>query len=429
MAEANRHAASSKKRARAISDLNEEQIQHKRNVDRKAQRAFRQRTKDSIERLEQQVAHLQQTADEREDRFRQDLSTLQGSNSTLRQCLEQISELASTAVRSMVDGHMNSQPLDASQCMQGVADAESAEDADGAEDAEGAQGDEGAQGAQGDEGAAEGVEVARGAEVADTTSILDKPHSASLTPLENYNDVTATHDSYNAIGASHHGPSVSTPPVHQRRASLHMEHILQQQPPRDDTADHTVSYLHDRCSTMPISADAVYPSPSGSHQVSITSPQAAGSSHAKQDQLHLANDRFCLDSLLNPMGSDTRPIVDTPYSAPPNLVPRSIFTVLPSHAPSTCPLDEILHNFLHSQRDMIARGVAVDTVLGPPKPTVKALMDSSAANTVHALCGVMSEVLSTFAHVDQPEKLAFFYLMHKTMRVGDFKVVIPCCIG
>ena len=88
-----------RKRARTISSLTEEQIRHKRNVDRKAQRAFRQRTKDGVCNLELQIAQLQKTADEREARFQQQLSALSGDNEILFQCLSRIADLASTTAR------------------------------------------------------------------------------------------------------------------------------------------------------------------------------------------------------------------------------------------------------------------------------------------------------------------------------------------
>ncbi|PSN68628.1 hypothetical protein BS50DRAFT_489557 [Corynespora cassiicola Philippines] len=223
-----------KKRSRAISNLTEEQLQRKRNVDRNAQRAFRQRTKDSIYRLEQQIAGLQQTAAERETRLQHELSALRGTNTSLLQCLDDIAQLASATARSVTD--------------------------------------------------------------------MAAP--------------TARH---------HHPGGRPFPP----------------------------------CRLPP----------------GLTPPRSRPSS------LH-----------------------------------SPVFTVLPSHLPPTCPLDEILHDFLETRREMIVQGATPESVLGPPKPTVKALLNTTMAATVHPLCAVMSEVLSTFPHVGQPEKLAFFYLMFKTMR-------------
>lgn len=88
------HPGPSKKRSRTISNLTEEQIQHKRNVDRRAQRAFRQRTKDCIVNLEQQFSQLQETANQRE----QELLAAREQNKSLTNYLEAILELVSTAL-------------------------------------------------------------------------------------------------------------------------------------------------------------------------------------------------------------------------------------------------------------------------------------------------------------------------------------------
>jgi hypothetical protein len=99
---------------------------------------------------------------------------------------------------------------------------------------------------------------------------------------------------------------------------------------------------------------------------------------------------------------------------------KSVYAVLPTHLLPTCPLDEILLDFLSSHKDMLSKGVALETVVGPEKPTAKAFLNPELSSSVHSISRVLSEVLLTFPYVHQPEKLAFFYVMHKTMRVGDF---------
>lgn len=89
-----------KKRARTISNLTEEQIQQKRNVDRKAQRAFRQRTKDCIASLEQQVVELQESSKQREHELQQDIQKLRKRDESLLRSLENIASLMSSTVAS-----------------------------------------------------------------------------------------------------------------------------------------------------------------------------------------------------------------------------------------------------------------------------------------------------------------------------------------
>lgn len=89
--------SSARKRARTISDLTEEQIQQKRQVDRKAQQAFRQRTRDRMSRLELHIVELQESSSQRESQLQQELVTLREQNKTLTRRLERISYLATTA--------------------------------------------------------------------------------------------------------------------------------------------------------------------------------------------------------------------------------------------------------------------------------------------------------------------------------------------
>jgi exonuclease VII large subunit len=94
----------SKKRSRTISNLTEEQIRHKRDVDRRAQRASRQRTKDCIARLEQQYLQLQETSRETEAQLRQEIQALHAQNQSLLRCLDSIVDLASTVTREHSSG-------------------------------------------------------------------------------------------------------------------------------------------------------------------------------------------------------------------------------------------------------------------------------------------------------------------------------------
>lgn len=100
--------SSSRKRSRAVSDLTKEQIQHKRNVDRKAQRAFRQRNKDCINNLEQQFSQLQGTcAALRESCSQKDMqiNNMRQENKSLQECLRHVSELITAALNRIESNH------------------------------------------------------------------------------------------------------------------------------------------------------------------------------------------------------------------------------------------------------------------------------------------------------------------------------------
>jgi hypothetical protein len=66
---------------------------------------------------------------------------------------------------------------------------------------------------------------------------------------------------------------------------------------------------------------------------------------------------------------------------------------------------------------MLSNGLDLDSIVGPPRPSTRALVNPEQVDSVHPLSGIMSRVLSTFPSVQLAEKLAFFYLMCHTMRV------------
>lgn len=109
-------------------------------------------------------------------------------------------------------------------------------------------------------------------------------------------------------------------------------------------------------------------------------------------------------------------MTDNPVS--PSVSPGSVAWVLPKHTCATCPLDQILLDFIASRQSMLARGISPATVLGPEQLCPRDLLEPRTVDsTSHAISRVMADVLATFPHVNLPEKLAFMYLMHLTTRV------------
>lgn len=92
--------------------------------------------------------------------------------------------------------------------------------------------------------------------------------------------------------------------------------------------------------------------------------------------------------------------------------------VLPAHSMPSCPLDHILADFWKSRSLQIAQGFSVDHAVGSQTIVVTALFEHNHAAGGPPLSVMLSEVLSTFPHPQRTEKLAFFYLMYQTMRVG-----------
>lgn len=92
---------------------------------------------------------------------------------------------------------------------------------------------------------------------------------------------------------------------------------------------------------------------------------------------------------------------------------------MPVYSAPTCPLDQILLDFFQKRRRFPLDGTNVETAVGLEKLSVKALINKDEVDKVDPLSGIMSRVLTTFAHVGLTEKLAFFYLMTHTMRVSS----------
>ncbi|KPM43008.1 hypothetical protein AK830_g3532 [Neonectria ditissima] len=340
---------SSKKRSRTVSNLTDEQVQHKRNVDRRAQRAFRQRTKDCIVNLEQQFSQLQETAYHRE----QELIAVRQQNKSLTDHLEAILDLVSTAL-----SHSR--------------------------------------------------EVARPSEGAESDSGLHQEP-----------DLQHRFDRQNIPS-----PPPSGLDQHQLNQPTTNQPLAQPSPtPTDNQAPPNVNLT---------SNERVVPEQHASYSVphvaptmiSNDSPLASG--HTSHQTTSHATNCSMTESPVNQstggmsqadhFGSVPTPssaiLIDTRHYA----TRTSAFTVLPSHSPSTCPLDQILLDFLNSRREMLAGGADYNIVVGAQKPTVKALIDNTLVDSVHPLSRMLSEVLSTFPYVHQTEKFGLFFLMCLTMR-------------
>ena len=68
--------------------MSEEQLRHKREIDRRAQRALRQRAKSCMQNLEQQFARLQETCAQQEA----EIAALRRRNEELQRCQDAIRE-------------------------------------------------------------------------------------------------------------------------------------------------------------------------------------------------------------------------------------------------------------------------------------------------------------------------------------------------
>lgn len=86
------------RKPRTVSSLTTQQIQRKRDLDRKAQRTLRQRVKSQVQELEQDLARVKSCLSDRERSMMAEVQPLREENRRLRSCLERIGQFAFNGV-------------------------------------------------------------------------------------------------------------------------------------------------------------------------------------------------------------------------------------------------------------------------------------------------------------------------------------------
>lgn len=83
----------------------------------------------------------------------------------------------------------------------------------------------------------------------------------------------------------------------------------------------------------------------------------------------------------------------------------------------TCPLDNILLDFLYERQKQAAEGVATPKLVGPAYPSVSSLLNPAHSVNSHPLSKVFTDILGTFPDISTlPEKVAVLYIMFLIMR-------------
>jgi hypothetical protein len=94
-------AASGHRRARNVSAMDQAQLQRKRQTDRKAQQALRQRVKERVAWLETELARQKDEADKSEQAWRDKASSLEAANARVVDALTRVSRSAEEAIAGM----------------------------------------------------------------------------------------------------------------------------------------------------------------------------------------------------------------------------------------------------------------------------------------------------------------------------------------
>lgn len=345
-------------RRRKVADLNEEQKQRKRIVDRQAQQAFRERTKAQIQELEEEVEMLHRRASENEDVWRHENARLQKQVQRLSQRLRQIRDLTGNPVETLLESEQEfSQTESTARTVRPATTLTRAEPT---------------------------IEVAP--DNADnellTTDRITNNATPDLIDHEQSDDRIDACQITSATQRSSLGPqdmdqdSALAPATGNSNSVSHNETSQMNQGvgPSDDISHVTTAYETIAATSM---LPVFLPSPYSTHSIAA-------------------------------------------YVSPPATIRRrEVYETTCDHSQRTCPFDHILVNHTEAVRADIARGELVSSAIGPPEPDVAGLFEPEKAVRSHGLSRMLVEMMLTFAHVNHPERLAFMYKIHKMMRVSQ----------
>lgn len=356
-------------RRRKIADLSEEQRERKRNTDRQAQQAFRERTKSQIQDLEDEIETMRRNAAESEDAWRTENVRLRERVRQLTHRLEQIKRLTTGQL---------------------------------------------------DLGFGDTDPIMAGAEVAEpdrrTRQTSDSPGSMIVVGGVAPSPQHAKHDLlWETEPLKETTGTIQNDRVSPRKGSSH-------------TGPGPSGLLPHANPSMPSNA---LESPTALH----SQDDAALGSEISQDVLMSS-----YDVILSPdHASVTQSLHQwlphpsmSAHSTSPGMMDhslqyrREIHEVLCEHPRPTCPFDHILLDLINARKLILSDGSSIDEAIGPSQADIAGLFDSQKVQLSHPISRILVEMMHTFGHVNLPERAAFMYKIHKTLRVSAFTETVPC---
>ncbi|PLB50100.1 hypothetical protein P170DRAFT_473675 [Aspergillus steynii IBT 23096] len=375
--------ARNRRKPRTVSSLTAQQIQHKRDLDRKAQRELRQRARSRVLDLEQDLARAKASSSERERSMMDEIQNLREENRRLRDCLESIGQFALNGLST----EESAQPMHERRSPDLVAMDDATHEPDN-----GPLQDDASTLSNGPVDIGPGTTGSTGNAVNNENTGAPGTTGTPITMAIPGNTRSTNHLGQDFTHNSHHQDAFrwSTNPQEESRQVL-----------PDSYHDNTVS------------TGVELPSPD--------SESLAGQSivdRPRQPDHYLDCTSHTQECIVAP--STTTVVTPASSIAANTLIqpPTSttIASILPKHRSATCPLDQILLDFASSRRSLAAKGFPIDVVVGPSQPCLQAVVNRLSTGEVHATSRVLAEVLATFSHVALPEKLAFMFVMFRTMR-------------
>ncbi|OJJ08267.1 hypothetical protein ASPVEDRAFT_89496 [Aspergillus versicolor CBS 583.65] len=335
------------RRNRQVSALTAHQAQHKRDLDRKTQRALRQRVKSRLQDLEDDLARAKADCSVRERNLMKSVQSLRDENRKLRSYLDSIGQFALNWAAEGGNGDDDDNGAAVDEAESPIADLRISEEAPARTDEE-------------PRPVYDGTQQEASGEAARAIDTHDYTHPD---PAQ---DVTTTFAGSTSmpLGQMHVSSTGTSTALGQSGGTQHSDPI----PPPDEHMQ----------------------------QVSQSLPQP----------------------IMTPPNSTIRPVwpsLNLTLYQPQ--FGATISSVLPKHTSATCPLDQILLDFIDSRRSMLAKGYDIETVLGPLQPSLQAILHPGPYTPEsHPASRVLGEVLTTFPHVGIPQKLGFMFIMYRTMR-------------
>lgn len=328
-------------RRRKVADLTEEEKQRKRDMDRHAQQAFRERTKAQILDLEEKVETLHRQASEKEATWRHENTRLRKQVQRLSQLLREIRDLTGHFAEPMLDLEHDRMAIDS----------------------------------------------AARTEHRSPESIIDAvQHNA------------AEHTSGDGTLDVSKGPQAPQVPSATQRPASSLQHGSQDRSFR--SAMHIASSSSQN--EAPHMSQGMEPSDEGHVEMACET----------------IDERSTLPAFFPPTPHSAQSI---PPCVPPPIITlrRGVHDTTCDHSFRTCPFDHILVSHVELKRADIAKGQSISTAIGPLELDIAGIFQPEKAARSHELSRMLVEMMLTFAHVNWPERVAFMYKIHKTMRVSQ----------
>merc|ERR1712230_53820 len=391
--------ASGQPGSRGVANLTPEQLAKKRANDREAQRAIRERTKNTIESLERRIKEL-----ESQQPFQELQRAIQDRDRAIQEAYDLRQKLSD--ITRVINGQGPSHAYPSS----GVPNGGGYHYGPNAHHAAHHQQQHHQQQQQQQPGSLNEL-AALTAQQSPLPSLQQQqpPHTYpphSHTQQESYYSPQAT------SGADGYGgPSQEAGSHHQRQAS-------QQNLGEPSPASHPTTQGSPVSHSATAGADAAqnyHPQQHYTSQPNGGAQKNARSTPQRSLQHQNSGDRLGLSFLLDQrQNEDKRSAASTPTDIP-------AYARLPTHCEPTCILDSLLADFIGSRRRLYASGAPLSEVLGPEYPSFTALIqntpDSDEQPAQHPISKVLVDILSKFPDIsDLPERVATLYLMFLTVR-------------